>query len=593
METRMRYTGKRTAAFAVALLLGLSACDLDVVNENAADAERALRTGGDIEALIGGAFQQWWWSNHWRDGPVFILANQSFQMSSWPANYGMFFYSALSRVSVANNPTHEFYGNMLGDLWARNYRALFAVHASLRALADPENQAMRDELGEAQLRRARMFGKFVQGVAHGSLALFYQEAFILDENSVLTDASGAIQPQEPRPYNEVMTAALGYLDQAIQLAGETNPTPTTLPTSWISTAMGPAELSRVARQMKARLRASVARDPDERRNVAWDAVLADIAAVPEANWGWNLQIAYQTAPFFWDMAGHVGGSTAWGQVSYFVYGMADQSDNVRTWYASGAQAPESRLPTLGDGSPVLIHTPDMRFPQGATLDDQFADLPIRFPGVSISLRRQAVSGANVGANSWSQPARGTHRWSQYRLTTFDVHFPTGGADNVFPHIKPEEMRFLRAEAMIWPGASQDLAAAAALINETREAAGLEPANADGTSDHCVPRRPGPVGEAMPAGCPGTYSYLGLSPAETGLLEMLKWEKRMHIQAFGAHSNQWYFDGRGWGELYRGTQLAWPMPCLDVELHLAGTSCTTTGGGGDASAPLSVYAYPGE
>ena len=55
-----RNTMKKRMIFALAAVtvFGTTAClDLDISNPNQADAERALRTAGDIEALIGGAIQ--------------------------------------------------------------------------------------------------------------------------------------------------------------------------------------------------------------------------------------------------------------------------------------------------------------------------------------------------------------------------------------------------------------------------------------------------------------------------------------------------------------------------------------------------------
>jgi hypothetical protein len=48
---------RRILALAAATVLGTTAClDLDISNPNQADAARALRTAGDIEALVGGGF---------------------------------------------------------------------------------------------------------------------------------------------------------------------------------------------------------------------------------------------------------------------------------------------------------------------------------------------------------------------------------------------------------------------------------------------------------------------------------------------------------------------------------------------------------
>jgi hypothetical protein len=54
------------------------------------------------------------------------------------------------------------------------------------------------------------------------------------------------------------------------------------------------------------------------------------------------------------------------------------------------------------------------------------------------------------------------------------------------------------------------------------------------------------------------------------------------------------DGRGWGDLYRGTALQIPVPCLDRELmDPAAPSCDTYGGSGPMSSPGSSYNFPHE
>jgi hypothetical protein len=42
---------------------------------------------------------------------------------------------------------------------------------------------------------------------------------------------------------------------------------------------------------------------------------------------------------------------------------------------------------------------------------------------------------------------------------------------------------------------------------------------------------------------------------------MKWEKRMET-AFASYA-QWYFDGRGWGDLPEGTPIHWPVPFQEL------------------------------
>jgi hypothetical protein len=98
-------------------------------------------------------------------------------------------------------------------------------------------------------------------------------------------------------------------------------------------------------------------------------------------------------------------------------------------------------------------------------------------------------------------------------------------------------------------------------------------DAAGTNTSCVPKLPnGNCGD---------------------LWEMLKWEKRMQIQMQGLFGAPWFFDSRGWGDLFKGTPLQFPAPCKEIQV-LQILPCYTFGGsGGEFAAPLSTYAYNGE
>ena len=104
-------------------------------------------------------------------------------------------------------------------------------------------------------------------------------------------------------------------------------------------------------------------------------------------------------------------------------------------------------------------------------------------------------------------------------------------------------------------------------------AGLNPADATGTNTSCVPKLPD--------------STCG------GLFEMLKWEKRLENTFRGPSGTGWYFDGRGWGDLWKDTFVHLPIPCAEAQV-LQLLPCGTFGGpGGEGGAPLSNYKWNGE
>jgi hypothetical protein len=529
----MKMTRARRAMAGFLVVLGAAGCtDLDVTNPNAPDSDRALRLAGDVESLISGSFLQWWNSQQTVDGLGMMESIQSFQHSAYPANFGMYYYSEYPRAEVRNNPaTTEYLQH--ATPWTFNYRAIAAIRDGLIAI----NSGAVD-LG-ANTRRAQAFGKLVQGLAYGTLALNYDQAFIVDEDVTAAQIEAGIAPVG---YNAVMTAAIAYLDEAIVLA---NGGTFNVPAEWTSQAMTSVQLARLARSYKASFRANVARNPAERAAVNWAQVLVDAELGVTQDWQMNIDWTTWNHNVGYYMTLH----TTWAQQSYQMVGMADQSGKYQTWINLPIA---QRHPILPGAVDFTIITPDLRFPQGATLAAQRA-APGRF--------YQAVA-----SPSWARPDRGTYRWSYYG----DQRFRSWRTnDGLFPWMTRAELRLLAAEGLFRTGQLQK---AADSVNVSRVFNGLNATNSAGLNTSCVPK--------LPNGSCGN------------LFEMLKWEKRLETQFQGNQGAPWYFDGRGWGDLYRGTQLQFPMPCREAQVLQM--DCYTFGGvGGLSAAPLSTYAFNGE
>lgn len=543
---RLMKTSRRLAVGLIAAAALTACADLDVINPNQPDAARALAEAGDVESLMAGSFGQWWNQAHSVSGSSPLLANQSFMWSAWPANFGMVDYSGFPRIAVDNVATDQFYGNTVNYSWTQNYRALSAIAQGLQALEDPD---VAGELGAARVARLRAFGRFVQGLAHGSIALLHDEGFVIDETTDVT-ALG-----DPLPYDQIMEAALGYFADAAALANQGGFE--SIPATWMTVSVSPAELARLAHSMRARYRANVARTPEERQAVDWDAVIQDVNLGVQDTWAMRTDYFGETASVSHYVAAYMSQpSIGWAQVTYFIMGMADQSGMYQDWIQD---QPADRMPDFADGSPRLIITPDLRFPQGSTVEEQ-----IENPGIAhVETGSPHVI---IGHRDWRQPARGTFRWSYYRSSHMDFHRELGTSTST-PEVTMAEMRLLEAEGHYHRGRFDQ---AAELINVSREAAGLSPTDGQGTNDSCVPR-------LYDESC-------------GGLKEMLKWEKRLETMVWGVHSVSWYFDGRGWGDLYEGTQTQFPVPCQEREL--LGQACNTYGGqpGAVGSAGPSVYNF---
>ncbi|HST60402.1 MAG TPA: RagB/SusD family nutrient uptake outer membrane protein, partial [Longimicrobium sp.] len=586
------------AAAALLVLSGATACaDLVVPNTNTPDRGRALATPGDVESLVAGGYKSWYGGEEWQQGtvagsPGYIMGTQSFMWSSTAANQGSHEYSQIPRVPIQNSATHQEYV-FIATSWQRHYRALASVADGLRTITS--DTVVSNGLGGARVLRARIFGKFVQGLAHGSLALAYDKGYVVDENVQTIDDSGAPLPLgEPVSYAALNAAAIAKLDTAIALAGTAVQT-SFIPKEWMATTVDVTmpEFVRIANSFKARYRANIARTPAERGAVNWTQVLAETGAgikadfnsdrsiIANAGWCNQCTLQYMQSPTF-------------QQLTYFIHGMADQSGDYQAWLARPLV---SREPNFANGTPVLIVTPDLRFARGDTLftpvvvaagDSMLIKrnqvggkftrpaaaptatrtldtITINNRGKYYGIRVNATTGAPAVSSQWTNPNRGVWRHSWYSSHLLDPNKFLSGA---WPEIAYAEMRLLAAEAHFRLG---QLGAAADSVNKSRVAqGGLNATDADGLNTSCVPK--------LPNGSCGN------------LWEMLKWEKRNETWGTGAYKASWYFDGRGWGDLYIGTPLQLPIPEEQAFVLGLGAPYTFGGVGGPSSAPRSSYAW---
>jgi hypothetical protein len=541
---------RKTAVFGALLLFGAAGCaDLDVTNPNEADRGKAIRTPLDVQSLVSGSFSQWYVSNHHAtNSPSLLLSAQAFQHSSSAANFGMLTYPALPRFAAQNTVTHQDYVN-LANSWNGHYRALAAIADGLRAINS--DTVVRAGLGTANVARVRAFGKFVQGLSHASIAVLYDRGYVVDETVTTIDENGqAVLLGEPVSSAALMTTAIGYLDQAIAAAnGQT----WTIPAAWMSRDVPAATLVRLAQSFKAQFRAANARTVAQRNGVNWAQVITDINAGLTSTFtldqtyvynqwlGGQYNTLYINAPTFTSM-------------NYMVHGMADQSGRYQNWLARSIpeRHPNQAGPPPTGQDPFIIITPDLRFPQGANFTEQNNNDGTKF--------------FYLGASLWSQPGRGTWRWSYYAPQEVGAAYPLATT----PLISLLEMNLLKAEAHFRLGQTQQ---AVDIINVTRVAAGLNATNTAGLNTSCVPK--------LPNGTCGN------------LFEMLKWEKRLETFLSGPYMSNWYFDGRGWGDLYEGTQLEFPIPEQEYVILGLGAPYTFGGPGGQSSAPESNYHYPFE
>lgn len=504
-----------------ALALLLTACqELTVVNENEPDRERATRQPLATEAFVASAFRTWWNVGGHDDYPSWAFSTMANEVTSGFADFGQLEVSAEPRSAWNNSPVNARF-DVTQDPWYDLNATISTVNDALIAM-----DAGLVIVDTDRTTRARAVAKFLQGISHGYLGLYFDQAFVVDETVALDTMLNAAFV----PYPEVIDAAIAQLDDAIAVAGTGN---FTLPVdSWLFAGMTRDEFVRLANSFAARLLAYAPRTRAERDAVDWaevirrvDAgVVTDFAPVgqPDILWDdWKRLVArVRTA----------SRPSDFGRPSYWLLGPADSANGFVNWVATPVQ----------DRVAFQIRTQDRRI-QGAT--------------------GPASQGKYVGynLNDIFTASRGTYRFSWYyfhRFGTSDT-WQTGP----LTALTVTEMDLLKAEGLIRLGRAAE---AIPLINKTRVANGeLPPVTIDGPPDlpGCVPRK--------------------LNGACGSLWDALRYEKG--IEGLGVSGVIRYFDARGWQTLPENTIVQLPVPGRELAV-LQRPLYTFGGPGGQGSAP---------
>jgi hypothetical protein len=533
------------ASAALAASMSIVACQdnpLSVPNTQNPDVSKVYGSPKDVEVIISKTFQQLWNAQQANTGIGVQTMVMSFESHSGLANFGLGARAAIPRGVISNalgnaNQTENFQDY---DGLQRNARSAangVAAINSFKAAGNTMGSNARDA-------RAKAFGFFSLGYALGNVALIYDSAAIIlpstptDEIPPLSAATA------------VMDAALEALDSAIAISSSPAATDGSngfpIPKEWMS---APADVSadrfrQIVRSYKARFRANVARTPQQRGAVNWDAVIADaeggittdLIVNADASTGWALGWRNQLAV-----------DVTWSQMTPMILGMADSTGAYDAWLAT----------PLGSRTPFLLKTKDKRFPSGETRAEQQAVTGTGRGGTpvgSILYFRNRTEGDGA-AEPW-----GNWYYDNWRFWGARA---AGGNGPVIA-MEASEIDLLAAEGYFRKG---NLAKTTQLIDKSRVPAGLPAltgAVASLTSqvpggNSCVPR------------VPQAPSFT--STACGTVFEALKWEKRVETSFTGYA--QWWLDSRGWGDLVEGTALEWAVPWQELFARLNQNAYTNT------------------
>ncbi len=449
------------AALAVSIMGCEELTDLDVVNENAPDKDRALDTPGDVEALIGGAGASWWLAIQGLDpiteeaawGAIISTIGDESSLS-W-GNWGIRDMSSEPRIAWNNSSTYASELN-LSFMYRGLYGTLSAVRDGIIAIND--GLVIEDA---ATTARALAFAKLMQGLGHGYLALFIDQGNILNEATEL-QVAGVPVTLEFATYQEMMAEAITNLNASIAISDVNT---FTTPTTWFNgITLTSDELSQLAHSFNARFMANVARTPAERDAVAWGTVKTEITAGITSDFSPVGDEKNGGGPWFDTVKWMMNDASTWTRADYRSIGGVRPNDpetDISGGYANWLNTP------VPDRDQYNLNTLDKRLQAAPGNDALDADgdpipanvgLDFSFAGVSPHLSN-----------------RGTYHWSMYIPTRYP-HRPVGSGPMTFMTVT--EMNLLMAEAHLRLGEG----GAAALINLTRVNRGGLTAATDGGPD---------------------------------------------------------------------------------------------------------------
>jgi hypothetical protein len=415
------------AGSAALVVLALAGCksfegltDLEVTNQNSADRARVLQTWGDNENFVFGSFNALWnaWANGYPSNAMTTMADEG--TASW-GNYDARVLSSEPREAFNNSPSYRF-NNHAETPWYNSYEGLSNTYDGLRAVNEDTTGLACIEL---DCDRLFAYGKFVQGVGHGMLALFFDSAFVLDETIDLFDENGQEVKQPFVPYQVMWDSAVSYMKQARALAvGGT----WTMPNN----VFGPSgnrwngdELAMAASSFLVQRWPQLARTPAERANlVDWNEVQAQFATSMPT----DIFIEGDGCDQWCDLLlyfGHITTSTTWNRADYKSIGQYDENSvagNGTYGYVdwlNEATAARNEFPMIGHPDNRIVGPGDT---DGTTNGTDFKYRgPSRFPS-----------------------SRGTYHYSFYSASKYEAYPATFTGPQ--PWIMRAEVELNNAEA---------------------------------------------------------------------------------------------------------------------------------------------------
>jgi hypothetical protein len=262
------------SALAVVLLSG--GCKLDIVeNPNAPDAKRAFVDPAGLSQLLGGAVRTWVTTRGGYFSSMVLDVMADNYTASWN-NAAMRLYSSVgvecpSRCGWTNSSTapEAAGGPNVEEQWYGNYTVLSSANDILGAIKAGICFDTNCAVDNTRTSRNKAIAKMLQGMALAAIALNYDQGFIVDEDTDISNV--ATLPFNTR--QEIRDAAIKKFDEAYTEAGVKS---WATPPEWHGVGGGRsysnAQIRQLIRTMQAELLALFPRNAAENAQVTWAQV---------------------------------------------------------------------------------------------------------------------------------------------------------------------------------------------------------------------------------------------------------------------------------------------------------------------------------
>jgi hypothetical protein len=302
----------------IALGLATYSCaDLEVINETAPDAARALANPEDVKSLAGGGLRSVMnQMNEYESVTMAMEVMADHSTCSW-GNSAMRDMSWEPRINSFNNNLTYSYFPTIRSNWNNTYSAISAVNSVLQQMyAEEGGVDFEDETAMVEA-----FSYFVSGVSHGWLGLTYDQAnIILWDTDLLT--------LELKPWEEVIAASLTMIDKAIEIADANT---FTVPVKWLAGAqMTNVEFSELANSWAARIMASQSRTKAHNDALDWTKIKTYAQNGLSEDWIVEVGDAYDWYDMAWVYLRYPG----WGRVDHRIINQMDHNYPSR-WPTNG------------------------------------------------------------------------------------------------------------------------------------------------------------------------------------------------------------------------------------------------------------------